>query len=136
VELFIEDGKLKCAWFEKPSLQNFPESILIKSLMTLGNAKIQKINKRVTGTVVLLASEKDQLPSYDDVSEILGDPYRYDQTEQSLTAYYRYIIFTSPDNKTPRKIYAKLIFNDSGNLQMIEGKISGITIQLHYEIEQ
>ncbi|OGL44251.1 MAG: hypothetical protein A2161_01430 [Candidatus Schekmanbacteria bacterium RBG_13_48_7] len=132
VQLIFKDGKLAEVHFMRESLKNLSQCFIHHSLKSLGQANIQKRAKLVTNTVIFKHLDNCYLLHLSDFNDALGSPYSIKNTIENLKISYRYIIQTTDNKDTPKKIYMTASFSKENILKFIDGKIHGINIRLNY----
>jgi hypothetical protein len=132
-ELKFRSGKLSGVYLLSSSLVDLDESFIVSSLHALGNSDIQKRKKLVTGTVHYGPETPMKVPTYSDITAVLGTPYSIKSQNGDRILRFRYSIESQDGNEKSKKLSIYFTYSGDGVLKQINGKLKGFRIRILYE---
>lgn len=135
--VFNEKSRISQFQFHEIFLQIVPSDFIEGSLRALGNAKIDKRNRKVDADSAVWKGKKLQAPLAEDIIEKLGKPLKEEKNEKGHFVYYKYRLRVPNSKKVKesnRIAEVTLEFDkETDQLERLHTKFAGMKLSVNYQ---
>lgn len=133
---FNEEKKLDAIEFSQTILQIVPAKFLELSIRAVGHGKVDKRKRQIKGDIEKVAQEGLEIPTYDQMMQVMGKPYKGTMLNEGLSVMYRYELKTDSTGgkaEDRKKAVVNMLFDkETRQLKQVAGNFAGMKISINY----